>query len=787
MRALDAKLLRGLWRMRGQGLATALLVACGVAVFVMSQGTLLSLLDTRAAYYERYRFADVFAGLTRAPDALAERIAAIPGVKWAEARIVRTVTLDLADVREPATGRLVSIPAEGRPLLNDLVLVAGRWIRRGHPDEVLVSRAFAEANGLRPGDGFAAILDGHRRTLRVVGIALSPEFVYALAPGSLVPDYRRFGVIWMGREALAAAFDLDGAFNDVTLALQRGAAPQAVIDALDDLLAPYGGHGAFGRERQQSHAFLAGEMDQLRTMGRVIPPVFLAVAAFLLHVLATRLVQLDREQIGLLKALGYTDLEVGWHYTRMILAMVLAGFLAGAGGGVWLGRLMTGLYTQFYSFPFLYFSFDPATFLPAAAISLAAGVGGAAAAVRGALLLSPAAAMQPAPPAIYRQGVLERLGGLGRLSQPSRMILRHVVRWPLRSAVTGAGIAMSVGLMVSTLFFFDATDAIIETVFHASRRADVTIGFADAQGPAIVGEVARLPGVMVAEPARMVGVRLVHGHRSWRTTIQSVAGGGGLVRALDADLRPVVAPPFGLLLGDHLAERLGAGPGDRIVVAVLEGPRPVDEVPVVGVVRDDVGTFAYMSRPALDRLAGEGPRVGAVDVRLDTAAEDAFYRRLKEMPAVAAVTLWRTSLQGFRDTIAESMAIVVSFYVAFGSAIAFGVAYNAARISLSERGRELASLRVLGFTRFEVSYILLGELAVVALPALPLGCLVGWGLASVMAGAMSSDLFRIPLVIEPATYGLAVAGATAATVLSGLLVRRRLDRLDLIEVLKTRE
>ena len=395
-----------------------------------------------------------------------------------------------------------------------------------------------------------------------------------------------------------------------------------------------------------------------------------------------------------------------------------------------------------------------------------------------------------ATPAFYifaRTYGLEVFALIRSLSQPSRMILRHVVRWPIRAAITSVGLAMSVALLVSTLFFFDATDRLIDTFFFQSRHQDVTVRFAEPLHPSIVGAVARMPGVLFAEGTRELSVRVRFGSRSERTAIIAINPQARLVEVLDADLVPVEAPPFGLMLTSQLSKNLRAHPGDRVTVEVLEGKRPVVDVPVAGIVEDYIGNFAYMRKDALDRLAAEGPRVSSVDARIDTGKTDAFYRSLKATPAVAGITLWRVAVRSFRETMAETMYIIISFYVGFGSVIAFGVAYNSARITLSERGRELATLRVIGFTRFEVSYILLGEIALLMLPALPLGCLIGYGLAGVMVENLSSDLFRIPHVIESSTYAMACLVVIFATILSGMLVRRRIDNLDLIAVLKTRE
>ncbi|WP_448192766.1 ABC transporter permease [Azospirillum sp. sgz301742] len=787
MRALNRKLLRDLWRIRGQALAIALVIACGVATVVMSFGALRSLEETRTAYYERYRFAEIFAGLTRAPEGLAGRIRAIPGVARVETRIVEAATLDMPGVAEPASAKLLSLPERGEPNLNALALRRGRLPEPNRPDEVVIAQSFADSHRLNPGDRVRATVNGRLRDLHVVGVALSPEYVYSLGPGQLMPDARRFGVFWMGRDALAAVFDLKGAFNDVSLSLQRDAREAEVIARLDALLAPYGGLGAYGRKDQLSNAFLSGELDQLRMTGRIIPPVFLGVAAFLLHMVISRLIETEREQIGLLKAFGYADREVGWHYMKLVLALTGLGVALGFALGAWLGFGMTALYARFYNFPILLYQPAPEMFALAALVAGGATVAGTLTAVRRAVTLPPALAMVPAPPVSYRRNALSR-SALGRaVDGPTRMVVRHIVRWPVRAALTALGIAASVALLVASLFSFDSIETMIDVQFFRTHRQDATVVFTEARQDAILAEVARLPGVLRAEGVRTASVRLRAGHLSRRAAIQGLERDAALSRVLDAELRPVALPPAGLVLSSKLASLLAVRAGDLVTVEALEGRRRTAAVPVAAVVEEYIGAEAYMDRAALNRLMGEGPVVSGAHLRIDENQADTLFRRLKELPMLAGVTLRTASVGAFRATVAETMSIVLSFYVAFGGLIAFGVLYNSARITLSERGRELASLRVLGFTRGEVAYILLGELAVLTVLALPLGCALGYGLAAVIAAGLDSDLFRVPLVIEDRTYGIAVLVVLLSAAVSGAAVGWRVARLNLIAVLKTRE
>jgi putative ABC transport system permease protein len=787
MPPLDRKLLRDLRRLWAQGLAIAAVLAAGVAMLVIAFGAQASLFETRAAYYERNRFADVFAAAKRAPLPLAGEIAAITGVRSVETRISGLATLDVPGLAEPATGRILSLPASGEPALNLPLLREGRMPDPARPDEVVVNAPFATANGLRPGDGFSAVLNGRLRALTVVGAVLSPEFIYTIGPGGLLPDDRRFGVIWMGRDAAAAAFGQEGAFNDLAIGLERGASEEAVIAAVDALLAPWGGAGAYGRAHQVSHRFLDDELGQLRAMAWVLPPVFLVVAAFLVNLVLARLIALERGQIGILKALGYSSAAVAFHYLKLAAAIGTLGVVLGWGFGWWGGQGLTRLYGEFYRFPYLVYVANLHTFAASALAGLAAALAGALFAVRAALRLAPAVAMAPPTPVRYRRRASDRLGDLVGLPTTARMILRSLVRWPGRAAFTLLGVAASVAVLVGSLFAYDAIEFLVDESLFRANRQDATLTFNEARGPAALIEVAAMPGVLAVEPGLAAPVKLRRGPVERRVSLEARAADPILARLLDADGRPVALPEHGLLISDKLAARLGVAPGEGVEIEFLDGARETRVAPLAGVVRLHYGEGAYMRADALEALRRTGPEANMAHVSVDAAELPALYAAVKATPGVASITLWTEVRADFRATMGENIAISIAVYSLFGALIAVGVVYNAARIQLSERAHELASLRILGFTRGEVSFVLLGELLGLAALAIPLGCLMGYGFAALIAKGFSTDIITIPLVIRPATYGYATLVVAAAALASALVVRRGVDRLDLVAVMKTRE
>jgi putative ABC transport system permease protein len=787
LRAIDRKLLRDLWRLKGQVIAIAAVMAAGVAMLLAYISTFASLQLTQRTYYDRYRFADVFASLKRAPLSLRDRLAEVPGVAVVEARIVADVTLDIEGMREPAVGRLVSVPVPRRDMLNGLFLRSGRFIEPGRPDEVLINEGFALAHSLRPGDALRAVINGRQRTLRVVGVALSPEYVYTIRPGDVIPDEERFGVLWMERQALGAAFNMEGGFNDVAIKLMPGTSEATVLAAVDRLLTPYGALGAIPRRLQMSNWALSNELSQLRGFGLIVPVIFLLVSAFLLNVVLTRTVSVQREQIAALKALGYSNRDVGLHYVKWSLAVGGIGGSAGIVGGTWMGSGMTNMYNDFFRFPVLVYQLPASVVVGATLVSLVAAMLGALGAVRHAVRLPPAEAMRPEPPARYRASVIERVG-LGRILGPAaRMIVRNLERHPVRAMTSIVGIALSASMLVLGMFFLDAMDEMMRLQFDVIQRQDLTVTFVETRSPDALYELQRLPGVLAVEPLRSVPVRLRAGHRSRQLAISGLIPSPQLQRVVDASGRAVDLPLEGLVLSRSLAERLEVRAGETIEVEVLEGRRPSRSVRVGGFVDEYLGLSAYMTLDALQRLARDFGTLSGGHLLVDNRLEGVLYDRLKMIPAVAGVALKRAALESFNETIGETMGIMIFFNVLFAGTIAFGVVYNAARISLSERSRELASLRVLGFTRAEISAILLGELAVVTLIAIPVGLAIGYGFAALVVTSFETEMYRFPVIVSARTYLFAALVTLTASAVSGFIVRHRLDHLNLVEVLKTRE
>ncbi len=697
MSALDHKAWHDLGRMRGQAIAIGALVMCAMAAWASTALTERAMRRTRDAYYAEQRFADAFASVRRAPEAVAARLAALPGIAEMETRVVSVGRVALP-TGHTARAVFVSVP-DGEPLrLNRLTIRAGRDLLPGERAAALVTEGFAQANGLSPGDEVAAIVNGRRERLRIAGVALSPEYVYAIGHGMIFPDDRAFGVIWMPRTELAAAAGFEGAFNAVAVRLAPGAVEQDVLAAMDRVLEPWGGAGAHGRADQISDRYLTNEIMELRAMAVVTPAIFLGVGAFLLWVITSRLVAAQRQQIGMLKAIGYSDLVIAAHYAKLVGAIVLAGTAAGAVAGVVLGGALARMYAGFFRFPYLVYADAPTVLAAGAALCALAALAGVAGAVRRAARLPPAEAMRPEPPALFSGTRLERRIPMRVLSPAARMVLRNLLRRPVRAATSALGLAAAIAVIVVAGALGDALRVVLQLNFDVARREDAIVVFSDPTGRDALVELRSMPGVRAVEPFRHVAATLHHGTRSYRTELAGLEPGATLWRIVDLRGRIVPVPPAGVILSSQLARILDVTVGDELLARVHEGRRPLLSLRVAALVDDFVGVSATTSLAALNAQMGDGELASGAVLSLEPGTEAAFESRAAERPRVAGVTLAAQFRRAMEDVIWRFMDGVVAVLNGFALVLAGGVVYNAARVAYAERARDLATLQVLGFT-----------------------------------------------------------------------------------------
>jgi putative ABC transport system permease protein len=789
---LDRKLLRELrasWL-----LLTAIMgiIAVGVACYVSMGGAYHNLNEAKRRYYRQCRMADFWIDLKKVPLAELDALAELPGVAAIRPRIGFYATVDLAEVIKPLNGLVLSLPNRREPVINDIVLERGGYFSDRRENEVIVSKAFAARHGLKPGDWIRLVLGNRRQELFIVGTAISSEFVYLMSPGALAPDPEHFGVFYLKHTYAEDVFDFDGAANQVVgrLAPQAQDRPREFLGRAERLLDPYGVFATTPLENQPSNKMLSQEIQGLWVFAIIMPCIFLAVAALVLNVLLRRLAQQQRTVVGTLKALGYSDRQVFVHFLKFGLAVGLLGGLAGCALGYWMAGGFTRMYREFYEFPELNNRFYPGLLAVSVLISLACAVVGSLQGAWSVLRLKPAEAMRPKAPKTGGAILLERVGWLwSQLSSGWRMVLRDVVRARARMAAGVFATAMGSAVLVTGFMMAAASRYMVDYQFKWILRSDLDLTFKDEQSEDALLEAARLPGVDLAEPILNVSCTFVNGPYRRKGAITGIAPGARLTVPRDREAVPIPIPSTGLVMTRKLAEVLHLDRGDLVTVQPVKGLRRERRVPVLRISDSFLGTAVYADVHYLARLIHEEMALSGVQLGIDRDPRhtESLYRELKRMPALQAVSARRDTVDNLEKILVEAMGVFIRGLVAFAGVVFLGSVLNASLISLSERQREVATLRVLGYGPWQIGGLLLRESMIVTLTGTILGMPVGYGLSVITSIAYDTELFRFPVVSTPGTWIWTLVLAVVFGLLAHGVVQIVVHRMDWLEALQAKE
>ncbi|HUT95747.1 MAG TPA: ABC transporter permease [Thermoguttaceae bacterium] len=792
MSVLDRKLLRELrasWL-----LLTAIIsiIAVGVACYVSMGAAYHNLTEAKRRYYRQCRMADFWVDLKKVPLAELDALAELPGVAAIRPRIGFYATVDLEHVTKPLNGMVLSLPARREAVINDVVLRRGGYFTDRRENEVIVNEAFAARHGLKPGDWIRLVLNNRRQELFIVGTAISSEFVYLLQPGSLAPDAEHFGVFYLKQTYAEDVFDFDGAANQIVGRLdpQVRPDPTELLAGAERLLSPYGVFSTTPLGDQVSNKFLSQEIEGLKVFAVIMPCIFLAVAAMVLNVLLRRLAEQQRTVVGTLKALGYSDRQVFVHFLKFGLAVGLAGGLVGCGAGHWLAEGLTYMYRQVYEFPELVNRFYPELLLIAVGISLGCAVLGSLQGTRAVLRLKPAEAMRPKPPKKGGAVLLERVGWFwSRLSSGWRMVVRGVIRSRMRTIAGVFAAAMGSAILVNGFMMMDAARYLVDYQFKWILRSDVDLALKDERTEDALREAARLPGVDWAEPILNVSCTFQNGPFRRKGAITGIAPDARLTVPRDLEAAPIPVPSTGLVMSRKLAEVLHLKRGDLVTVRPTKGLRRERQVPVLQISDSFFGMAVYADIHYLSRLVHEELALSGVQLTTDRnpAHIDALYRELKRMPALQGVSARRDMIANLEKILVEQMGILITAFVLFAGVVFFGSILNASLISLSERQREVATLRVLGYGPWQVGSLLLRESMIVTLVGTFLGMPIGYGLSVLTAMAYDTELFRFPVIATPGTWIWTLALAVLFGLSAHAVVQIVVHRMDWLEALQAKE
>jgi len=788
---LNRKLLRELRTSRSLLLAITSIIAVGVMCFVYMRSAYHNLSLAKWRYYTQCRMADFWVEVKKAPLAELEAVGRMPGVVAVRPRIAMFATVDLDRVVAPLNGLVLSLPDRRAPIINDIVLKRGGYFTQRRDNEVIVNDAFARHHDIFPGQWLHLILNNRRQELFVVGTAISSEFVYLVSPGSISPDPEHFGVFYLKKSYAEDVFDFAGAANQVVgqLAPATQQHPDEVLHRIETLLAPYGVFTTTPQHNQTSNRFLSDEIRGLGVFANIMPFIFMAVAALVLNMLMVRLIDQQRVTIGTLKAIGYTDRQIFWHFGKYGLALGSIGGLVGLALGFAMAEFVTSLYRMFYEFPDLANRIYPGTYLGGLGISLACAVVGSLHGGRAALRLNPAEAMRPRPPAQGGAIWVEHVDWLWRrLSFGWRLVLRNVFRHRLRAAVGVFAASMGAALLVTGFMLAGALNYLIDFQFDLIMRSDIDLTFDDERGVGALLEAQQLPGVDHAEPMLDVSCTFINGPYRRRGGITGLLPNARLTIPRDRQGRAVRVPSTGLAMSRKLAEILHATQGRPIVVLPVKGRREPIEMQIAEITDSYVGMSVYADLGYLSSRVGEEFAMTGVQLALDRSGsrEGELYRQLKRLPALRAVNARSNVVRNLRMVV-ETQRIFIGFLVIFAGVIFFSSLLNSSLIGLAERRREVATLRVLGYTAWQVGGLFLRESMLLNFLGTMLGLPLGYLLAVVMSILYNTEMFRFPLVSPPSVWVTTVLLAIVFALAAHVIVQRSIHQLDWLDASKTRE
>lgn len=785
MSSLDRKLFRDLRRMKWQAIAIGLVMALGVMVLVMMDGLVVSLEETKKSYYEDYKLADIFAPTQAAQSQVLVELAKIDGVENVQGRVRGSILIDMPNSKTGVLAQALSLPNQGKAQINDVFLSAGRMIAPDVANEILLLNSFADAHNIKVGEAITAIIGGQKQQFNVVGVAQAPEFLFAAMPGELLPDDTRFAVIWMQQRYLEDITGLAGKFNEAIFLLDDDADTTNILTKIDDILDPHGGYGAYGVEDLVSNRFISEEIKGAKASAQALPPLFLGIAAFLIFIVISRIIQAERQQIGLLKAFGYSSAEIGRHYLKFIIIIALGGAILGSVAGVYGGLELAGVYQIYYKFPFLEFRVDYQAIFIGNLVSVVAATIGGSYILKNIFKLNPAVAMHAATPPDFSKSI--RFGSWAKrlFNQPSRMIIRTLLRHPIRALGAMIAIASGMSLSVAMISLMASFDKSIEMSFEVIDRSDAMVNFVQPMPIDVVAELSKIAGIELVEPFRAVPAILQNGQLTHKSLISGLVAAPELNRAVNVEFEAIPIVETGIILASALAEKLQVGVGDDLTLKIRSGARPTLNIKVAAITETLVGSPVYMRLASLNKILDQGELISGVYIKMDKSQQAAIYDELKSTPYILAVSITADAKAAFKkimDTGAGAVRYVMAI-IAF--VITFGIVFNSAKIAFAEGGRDLACLRSIGYTKGEAAYVLLGELAIVTLVSLPIGCVLGYYLSFATATAFSTDLYKIPAEVNFESFFLASLAVVVATIVSGWLVKRNIDKIDLVSVLKS--
>lgn len=786
------KFYRDLGESKGQFISVLAVVVIGVMFYTGLYSALEGLSVAGREYFAEYRMGDLWGSMYRAPEGVVKRIEAVPGVKMVTGRVVQDVRISM-EARE-AMVRLISLPDEKVNVVNDIQLKSGSYFSKDVGNQCIVSEDFFKAHKLAIGQTIEPIVSGDRVKLKIVGTAKSPEYTYEIREASeLIPDPERFGVVYVKKSYLQSVLDFKGSINDISVLLEQQSDIKKVRDQMEKVLTQYGLTGIVEKKDQLSYSMFNTDVSSLESIAAIFPMLFFIASAVIIYITMTRMIENQRMLMGVLKALGYSNLDIMLHYQTYPLLVGILGSIIGVLIGVFfVGEALLNLFNMIYNLPTRETAVHLSIVLPAAFLGLSFCVAAGYNACRKELHLVPAESMRPKPPASGKKLFLENLRLLWKnINFSWKIIFRNLFRYKKRSAMASIGIIFSTVLLLVAMGFQNSIDYLMQKQFYDIQRFDIKINLSGMMNADELNYIKSMDHIKSVEPILESGMEITSGWRKKDIGIVALGSESKLYGVFDKSGNPITPPGDGILLPVRLMDKLDLQTGDKVYLRSFYPGKNEDKdrkaAIVKGVASQFIGESAVFSTAYLNYLLGEGVVANGAYIKLeDPKYEKEVMESLKDILTISTIQSKSEVIANTEKTLQSMMGIIV-FMVLGAGILAFAVIYNITNINIFERRREIATLSVLGFTSGELKSIVFNENFFLSIFGALAGILPGRFVTYFVITMQASDTMYIPAVLNPSSYFIAVFMIIVFTIMANLLLTRKILSINMVESLKSAE
>ncbi|WP_297427243.1 FtsX-like permease family protein [Clostridium sp.] len=787
MNILFRNLLRDIKKSKGQFISILIIVILGVAFYTALNSVFRNLSNSSEQYYEEYRLADIWVDLYKAPASVKDKIEKLPYVKMTSERIVNDASINISE--ENATLRFITLPDIKKDIVNDIVIKSGRYFSEDDSNQCLLDEDFFKANNLSLGDYIYPVINGNKVKLKVIGCVKSPEFVYTLKDSSeIMSDNKKFGIVYIKQSFGEAIFDYKGLVNNISIKLSSGSNVENAKDDIKKVLRNYGVKSVIDRDEQTSSKMISEKIKQLKSMGGSFPVIFFMVASIIIYIMMGRMVENQRVQIGVLKALGFTNLQVLTYYMSYSAIIAVIGSLIGSILGTYMGLGLTKLYNQYFNLPLgdvkIYGEFVIPAFILTLLFCLFAGYNSCKIIFK----ITPSEAMREKSPQGGKKTLIEKIEFIWRsISYLGKIIIRNLFRYKRRALLTSLGIIFSSAILLVALGMSDSINFMMKEQYEGIQNYDIKVIFSKLISVEDLNNIKNIDHVKQLEPVLETGVEISNGWKSKDVGFTALVKEPQIYRVQDSNGSAISLPSNGILISEKLADMLGVKVNDTVNIKFFYPGKEKQEAIVKGIIVQYLGLSVYTSMDNCKSMLGEGMIASSAVLKLDSNNfESEVKNELKDMPGVTSVESKSDSLNALLKNMGATQSSVGTM-IMLAAILLIAVLYNIATINIFERQRELATLKVLGFTNNEIKKLIFHENYIITIFGMLVGLPFGKWLGSYMMKMSSTESYTIPYVVELRSYIITVILTLVFTFITNLILMRKIKSIDMLEVLKNKE